>query len=734
MTRFAPNPSPADRVTEAIEFAASIQPYGLLLVLQEPDLIVLQVSANVQEYFDVAPIDLLGQPLSKLLNAPSIEIIQQALATFSHGMSLHLKQVGQRFNGTLHRAAAGLILELEPASEPSLPQAQSLPQTIAQLRRISDRTTFLQTAAAEIRRLSQFDRVLIYQFDPQGAGEVVAEAKSAGLSSYLGLHYPATDIPEPVRALYRQGLVRYIPDLEAPSVDLLPPANPLTQCPLDLTFSRLRSVDPCCVDYHHNMGVAAIFVVALLQEETLWGLISCHHAKPKPLAPEVRQDCEVLGHLIASELANKVNLAELNYWMKLRSLQSDFVQSIAQVDDLKQALTDPAPRLLDLVSAQGAAICLEDEIHLVGATPSLEQVGALMQWLDAQPTPTHLFHTDSLPKAYAAAAEFKDCASGLLRLQISQVRRYSILWFRPEVLQTINWAGDPNASLTVAADGKLVLCPRQSFEQWQEIVRSTALPWQNCELESVLDLRSAIVGIVLKKADELARINQALERSNQELDSFAYAASHDLKEPLRGIHNYSNLLLKGYAEILDDTGKSRLQTLVRLTRRMESLTDALLKFSRLGQAELHLQATDLNLCLQQILEELPINHPDLQVEIRRPRPLPTIACDPILVQEVFTNLLSNAIKYNDKPQRWVEVDYLASDSIIFYIRDNGIGIRDRHQNSIFRLFKRLHEQHLYGGGTGAGLTIAKKIIERHNGKIWVESTPGEGTTFYFTLG
>jgi two-component system, chemotaxis family, sensor kinase Cph1 len=212
-----------------------------------------------------------------------------------------------------------------------------------------------------------------------------------------------------------------------------------------------------------------------------------------------------------------------------------------------------------------------------------------------------------------------------------------------------------------------------------------------------------------------------------------------LKEPLRGIHNYSNLLLKGYSDVLDDTGRSRLQTLTRLTRRMESLIDALLRFSRLGNAEIRLEPTDLNQVISQVLEDLPINRPELQAEIRIPRSLPTIECDSVLIQEVLVNLISNAIKYNDKSEQWIEIGFTeeSEDSHIpylFYIRDNGIGIRERHLDRVFWLFKRLHEQHLYGGGTGAGLTIAKKIIERHAGEIWVESTYGEGSTFFFRLG
>lgn len=782
MSGFEPSNVPKDHLSEValepVHFASSIQPYGVLFALSDPELIILQVSANTQDYLGISSQHLLGQPLGVLLNAASLEVIQQALENFGRfsKSSLRVCRGEKTFDGTLYRTAATIILELEVAYSP--PEAchvqmhTLVKQAIAQLRRVPDLTDFLQLAATEIRRITGFERVMIYQFDAQGAGAVVAEAHRDDLPSYLGLRYPATDIPEPVRELYRRGLIRYMPDLSARSVALIPTENPITQQPLDLNLSVLRSVDPCCVEYHHNMGVAAMLVISLIQGETLWGLISCHHQTPKPVAFEVREVCELLGQLIASELANKVNTEELDYWVKLRSLQSEFVKSISQIDDLKQALVNPAPRLLDLVSAQGAAVCLEDEITLVGTTPSLEQVRALMQWTETQrfipPTPPLssfsdpvLFHTDSLPMLYAEAEAFKDSASGLLLLQISKVRRYTILWFRPEVLQTVNWAGDPNTSLNVAADGCVTLCPRKSFERWQEIVRFTSLPWKACELENALDLRNAIVGIVLKKADELARVNQELERSNRELDAFAYAASHDLKEPLRGIHNYSNLLLKGYSEVLDDVGQSRLQTLIRLTRRMEALINALLKFSRLGQAELNRQPTDLNQSVHQVLEDLSISRPDFQTEIRRPRPLPTVNCDPVLIHDVLVNLISNAIKYNDKPERWVEIGYIAGNResgigngerelppkphactdtayraptpYTFYVRDNGIGIRERHLDSIFRLFKRLHEQHLYGGGTGAGLTIAKKIIERHGGQIWVESIYGEGSTFYFTL-
>jgi PAS domain S-box-containing protein len=234
---------------------------------------------------------------------------------------------------------------------------------------------------------------------------------------------------------------------------------------------------------------------------------------------------------------------------------------------------------------------------------------------------------------------------------------------------------------------------------------------------------------------ELNQKNAELARSNQELDDFAYIASHDLKEPLRGIHNYATFLLEDNAEQLDDEANAKLATLVRLARRMEALIDSLLQFSRVGRVELWNQATDLNDLVRTTLDSLQITVLEKKIDVRVPRRLPTVRCDRVRVGEVFQNLITNAIKYNDKPEKWVEVGYRdgGEGPPVFYVKDNGIGIPAKHHNAIFRIFKRLHGRNKFGGGTGAGLTIVKKIVERYGGHVWVESAVGEGTTFYFTL-
>jgi PAS domain S-box-containing protein len=255
----------------------------------------------------------------------------------------------------------------------------------------------------------------------------------------------------------------------------------------------------------------------------------------------------------------------------------------------------------------------------------------------------------------------------------------------------------------------------------------------------------------LKLAAELEGRNQELARSNQDLDDFASMVAHDLKEPLRGIQNFATFLVEDYGGQLDQAGRSKLETLSILARRMGNLINSLLEFSRVGQLDLAMQQTDLNDVVREIVESLRFTLEEHGVEVRVPSPLPALRCDHVRIGEVFRNLITNAIKYNDKPEKWVEIGSGAlsgSESagssgdesrrqqapVVLHVRDNGIGIREQHFEKIFGVFKRLHAGDKFGGGHGIGLTIVKKIIERHDGRIWVESIPGQGTTFFFTLG
>lgn len=244
------------------------------------------------------------------------------------------------------------------------------------------------------------------------------------------------------------------------------------------------------------------------------------------------------------------------------------------------------------------------------------------------------------------------------------------------------------------------------------------------------------VTVQRRNEQELNRVCEDLIRSNQELDDFAYIASHDLKEPLRGISNYSSFLLEDYNDKIDEGGTEKLKTLIDLSKRMEQLIDTLLDYSRVGRVDLAYGEINLQESVENVLQTLQFTIQEKEIEIRIPKDLPIVECDGARIAEVFRNLITNAMKYNDKEQKWVEVSFdIDPDSSIptFYVRDNGIGIKENKFSTVFKIFKRLHSRNKYEGGTGAGLTIVKRIVERHGGKIWIESELGKGTAFFFTL-
>ncbi|MEQ8536377.1 MAG: ATP-binding protein [Coleofasciculus sp. D1-CHI-01] len=733
---------------EQIHIPSSIQPHGVLLVLKEPHLDILQVSQNTEQLLGVSPEHLVEQPLSNILGLEQTNSITDCLTgDFEQvnplPITLTQDNQPQQFNGIVHRSPDGvIILELEPiigAQQANFFQFYQLTKgTLTKLQQAFNLEALCQIMVNEIQALTGFDRVMIYRFDPDNSGHVIAETKREDLEPFLGLHYPATDIPQPARRLYQLNLLRLIPDSHYPPVEL--PLNPETQKPFDLSYSVLRSVSPIHVEYLHNMGVQASMSISLLQNKRLWGLIACHHDQPNYVPYEIRTACEFFGQVMSLELAAKEKNQDLDYKRQIKVLQPKLMASLSQSDDWVEGLVKNSDTLLQLVGAEGVILSAEGELTQIGKTPSKAESSLLIQWLKQTIYDQNIFHTDALSQEYTPATDFAEVASGLLALEISKIRDNYILWFRPEVVQTVPWAGNPQKDAKVEADGSLTLSPRQSFDLWQETVKSRSLPWKECEIEEALELKNTIINIVLRKVDELAQLNLELQRSNNELDAFAYIASHDLKEPLRGIHNYSNFLLEDYAEILDTAGVNKLETLVQLTQRMEELISVLLSYSRLGRAELVMKPTNLGELIEEIQDVLMINQVGSDIEIRIPRPLPVVNCDPILVKQVFSNLINNAVKYNNNYPKWIELGWLEEESrdsspgsLIFYVKDNGIGIREKHLDTIFRIFKRLHGQTKYGGGTGAGLTIVKKIVERHGGKIWVESTYGEGTTFYFTL-
>lgn len=725
-----------------IHFHAQIQAHGVLLVLDEPALNILQISNNTWNVFGVAPENMLHKTLADLVDPFQMERIQAGLSEqnldFINPSKIWVKKNGDEytvFDAVFHRNQDGfLILELEPAiaqeNIPFLSLYHLAKASINLLEKTTNLREFGQIIVQEVRKVTGFDRVMLYKFDDDGHGCVVAEEKLANLESYLGLHYPESDIPKPVRELFISNSIRLIPDTKSQQVQIIPASNPVSNRPMDLTNSILRSAAPCHLEYLNNMGVGASLTISLIKDQKLWGLIACHHQSPKYVSYELRKACEFLGRVIFAEISTREERQDYDYQISLTHIQLILIEYMSQSENFIDGLVEHQQNLLDLTGSQGAALCFGGKCTVIGETPKEGDLDLLVEWLKNNVN-EEVFYTDSLPKIYPDAVGLKNFTSGLLAVALS--KRNYLLWFRPEVIQTVNWGGNPHKAFEIhQSSGNVHLSPRKSFELWKETVHLTSLPWQYVEIKAALALRKAIVNIVLHQADELAQLAQDLELSNGELRKFAYVASHDLQEPLNQITNYVQLLELRYKEKLDTDGKEFISYTVEGVTLMQTLIDDVLAYSKVDTQGMAFQLTEVETPLERALSNLRQGIVSAGATITHD-PLPTLMVSSSQIMQLFQNLLANAIKFRSENPSHIHVGAeRLEDEWLFSVRDNGIGLDTRFSDRIFVIFQRLHTRDEYPG-TGMGLAICKKIIDCHRGRIWVESQLGQGATFYFTI-
>jgi len=743
---------------EPVQTPGCVQSRGVLLVVRITDLTILQASENAETWFGMAATALLGRPVAVAVGEDGQLQLAQLIRgdridrnpTFA--LTVAATDARPALDVSVHTIDGVAVVELEPASTTAtLPDYYLMVKdAIGRLQAARSLVELSQTACDEIARISGLDRVMVYKFHDDGHGEVLTEHRRPDLPSWCGLHYPAEDIPAPARDVFRQIWLRPVCDAAAPLAELVPLTNPDTGLPLVMTHCVLRGPSVMYTEYLQNMGVAASLTMPIRRGDVLWGLIAGHHTTPIAFPWQLRAACELFAQVASLQHQAAEDREHLQYRLRMERTQHQLVAVAAQDGELA-SLVVAQPSLLEALDATGAALYHRGRWWRLGATPSELELDALGLWLHARPelgsVTRPIYVSDALPHVYPAAEAFAGVASGVLAVRLSRAATSLIVWFRAETIATVSWAGNPADKPTVVGPHGPRLTPRRSFELFVESVRMRSRPWKSVEVEAALRLRALVMEIVVGYADRLADMNADLARSNEELDAFAYVASHDLKEPLRGIYKYAHQLL-GDAELVSEQQRKRLDGLLRLTLRMDSLLESLLHYSRVGRSTLQPQPVELDVIVAEAVETVAARVAERPTVLTRTRPLPTVRCDHVRVREIWVNLLSNALKYNDKPERRIEIGHLDADEAgergamppevagqaVFYVRDNGLGILPRHRDQVFRLFRRLHAQGEWGGGTGAGLTIVQKLVERHGGRVWLDSTPGIGSTFFFTLG
>ncbi len=499
---------------ELIHLAGSIQPHGVLLVLSEPTLAVVQASANVHTLLGVAVDGLLGRPLSGVAAdlAARIERLRGAADLAEPVPFLCLLEAGGQSldaEGTVHRhPGGGLIVELQPLEIAGyrIDTASVIGQVSAAVQRFAaaaNIATLADTVARAFRDLTGHDRVMVYKFDPDGHGKIIAEARDPRLESLLGHHYPASDIPQRARELYIRNRVRVLVDAHYEPVPLQPRLLPLTDGELDMSLCHLRSMSPLHIQYLKNMGVTATLVVSLVREGRLWGLVAAHHYAPRPLPYALKTASELMGEVISTRIAAIENYAHAQVAILVRRLEQRLIEATSSEGDWRLALFRNPQTLLQPLEATGAALFHDGDVLTSGEVPSTPELRALVRWIDqrhASPaagshdnTP---FSCSSVGRENPALESLTPVASGVLAVRLSTARPDYLMWFRKEQLTSVTWAGNP--SKVVVGNDPLELSPRRSFAAWSEIVRGTALAWTPTEIVLARAVGVALVDIIVQ--------------------------------------------------------------------------------------------------------------------------------------------------------------------------------------------------------------------------------------------
>ncbi len=741
--------------SEPIHMIGAIQPFGCLIAADASTLAIGYASANTAAYLGRPPEELLGLPLSSLLGEERLaDLLTRAQKPDPPDLIrpwfLDLPVDGEeiRLECLPHENEGRLILEFVYRQEgPAVVWEEDLARQriIAELIRQKSLHGLAQASAQIIREVTGFDRVMIYRFAADKHGEVIAES-TARADSFLGLHYPASDIPDPARRHFVLNIIRTIPDINAPRVPILARAGTIADAassdPLDLTYSKLRAVAPVHIEYLNNMGVCASMSISLTANNDLWGLVACHHYEPLNLPWSRFRFCELLGGTISALLQSLENTQELRGVIHAERTAFELEQAVRAGAPLEQAFAEHSDDLMRQCDVQGMDLRLDGRSWQVGRVTAPEAAcRALTEHLVDGIAATDTLE-GLLPGGHPADGE----VAGIALLELSEDGRDTLAMLREPFEETITWAGKPDKVAVRTGDGALRLSPRGSFELWREERRGRSKPFTAMDLEilrvtrralfavnSLYRERAAVAAQRQAEAEEarlrLALLDAAREQSMGELAS---ALAHELNQPLSAVTNYVNACrqeLRNYGVAIPDRVGTLMDSALSESARAADLVRRLRNF--ISRGEVTLEPADLHALIQQGVELAlaAAGERDPVVFFRFADDMPPVMADPVQLVQVVLNLVRNSLTaMRGRERRVITISTRFSDDFAeVAVRDSGTGISPEVGNTIFEPFHSSTTS-----GMGIGLSLCRSIIEAHGGRIWT-TLVNDGAEFAFSV-
>lgn len=733
--------TPNNCETEPVHIPGCVLPHGVLLVLDRESFTPLQVSENcvslgfpdhsavLDSQLDELFEDLEGLALSEVLRKERLSTSTDWLgAVRVRGSNTDLDLIAHINEGLLY-------LELEPTVPPVRRLESRLRHLLTDLEVLDDCTDFCGKLSQGVQDLTGLDRVMVYRFAPDWSGEVIAESTSERTEErFLGHRFPAVDIPKPARDIYNKINMRSLPNSSASPAPLFPRRNPRTETALDMSYCVLRGASEMYTEYLENMGIVSSVTASIKRGGKLWGLLACHHNEEFHMSPQTKAAFELLSQIASLQL--DAMLSRQN--QRLAKERADICQQLSELTVEDKYEPD---RLFDLMEAlldsDGVARYQGGRFSGRGLLPHNSDWEPFHRFLKTQESGgPPLFSTHSLKETFPDSEEWEKYPGGLLCVGLGHGFSDCLVWFREETTKHLKWGGNPETKNIQYGKHGPRLHPRGSFETYLEAVKGQCEPWSEEEEYLALNFLRQRQDRLRRRAAELAALNQQLLQANRELNAFAAIASHDLKEPLRGIANYANFLTEDYGEVVGDDGTHMLDRMKYLAVRMNSLLDALLEYSKLHTVKLVKKRESLDSIVKDALDSLAFKLKDGDVATEVQPDLPEVYGYPPFIETIVANLVSNAVKYNtsEKPRIEIGARTEPDGRTTFWVGDNGIGIPSEKLDRIFDIMVRLHHREsAFKEGSGLGLSIVKKMVDRHGGTIVVDSEPGKGSRFTVTL-
>jgi chemotaxis family two-component system sensor kinase Cph1 len=726
---------------EPIHTPSFIQPHGLLLAAQMPDLRLVYVSGNSMEFLGLSAATILSPTLPELLGAESVACLQEALKEDQYlpnnVLLMNFAVAGAaRFDVVAHQMGNLLCLELESAVEESRSDslATRMEGAMRELGWPKSVEGLCSVLAPLIRTLTGYDRVMVYRFDRDGHGEIVAEDKAPEMEPFLGLHYPATDIPIQARKLYLAQRVRTIVDVGFRPVPVL--ADPALSRgePLDMTYCSLRSISPMHIEYLTTMGVGATFALSLIHRNELWGMLICHHRTPKHLSPGMRSFCDLLGQTASLLIGVTQHAEESDERLSRNALLEVVRTALAKEDSIGAAFTRNAHAVLGLAKAEGAFLRLGDGLHLIGVTPPLAESIAILAALATQFDHHPFFSCDELGRLLPGFQPLAKVSSGVLMVPF-KTPGDGLLWFRPEVTESVLWAGKPEVSKEIIEDGSVRLSPRKSFAAWEQVQKGRSLPWESVDEEAALGLQRTMSETDLHK--RLLSEQMLREKRIEALSHMAGGLAHEINNPLAIIHGTASdlqVLASGEAPIRAVDVQKASNTIVQTSDRAMRILNGLRGFAREAANDPMEWASFYDIAEQtfEMQEDRFATH-HVKMLLNLGPDIPLLLCRDVQIGQILTNLVNNAfdaITQHNCEERWMSLEANMRDGqLIVEVMDSGPGIDDEARANLMQPFFTTKTR---GLGMGIGLSLSSAIAQDHGGSLALVDN-SEHTTFRLTL-